>query len=116
MHACYLCCVYHAQVVHKTGPMLPDLRRGAAERLHSDFLTAVQFSHRPHHYMNGIKHQRRRKLWEKGEEGERWTQSEETRGVVGTDAMKREVQAQIDWLTGMEGEEQNERSERGEER
>lgn len=54
--------VYHAQVVHETCPMLPDLRRGAAERLHSDFLTAVQFPHCPHHHVHRIKHQRRRQL------------------------------------------------------
>lgn len=50
--------VYHAQVVHQAGPVLPDLRRGAAERLHSDFLTAVQLPHRPHHHMHRIEHQR----------------------------------------------------------
>lgn len=50
--------VYHAQVVHQAGPMLPDLRRGAAERLHSDFLTAVQLPHRSNHHMHGIEHQR----------------------------------------------------------
>lgn len=50
--------VYHAQVVHEAGPVLPDLRRGAAERLHSDFLTAVQLPHRPHHHMHRVEHQR----------------------------------------------------------
>lgn len=109
MHACYLSRVHHAQVVHKTGPMLPDLRWGAAEWLHSDFLTAVQFPHCPHHHMHRIKHQRWRKLWEKGKEE---TQSEETQRAEGKDAMRREVQAQIDWLTGMEEERQNKRRER----
>ena len=66
--------VYHAQVVHKTGPVLPDLRGGAAEWLHSDFLTAVQFPHGPHHHMHRIKHQRWRELWKGREETrEKWT-------------------------------------------
>lgn len=106
--------IYHAQVVHKTGPVLPDLRWGAAEWLHSDFLTAVQFPYCPHHHMHRIKHQCWRELW-KGERkqetygggerqrGEGRKRSEERQGVKGEDAMRREVRAQmIEWLTGMQ--------------
>ena len=57
-------CVFtdHAQVVHETGAMLPDLRGGAAQRLHPDFLAAVQLPHGAHHHVNRVKHQRRRQL------------------------------------------------------
>lgn len=59
---------YHAQVVHQTGPMLPDLRRCAAEWLHSNLLTAVQFPHGAHHHMHRVKHQR----WRELRKPERW--------------------------------------------
>lgn len=85
--------VYHAQVVHETCPVLPDLRWGAAERLHSDFLTAVQFPHRPHHHMHRVKHQRWRELWKvrggggpetwKERKKRGWKYGEERQGVKG---------------------------------
>lgn len=50
-------CVYHAQVVHEAGAVLPDERGGAAQRLHADLLTAVKLSHGAHHHVNGVEHQ-----------------------------------------------------------
>lgn len=111
----YLTGIYHAQVVHKTGPVLPDLRWGAAEWLHSDFLTAVQFPHRPHHHMHRIKHQRWRELWRKQEGcevGAMETKRERTR----EDVTRRDVWAEMmEWLTGKEGGREYKREERGRE-
>lgn len=76
----YLSNVYHAQVVHKTGPVLPDLRWGATEWLHSNFLTAVQFPYCPHHHMHRIKHQRWRELWKGERRQERYRGGERQRG------------------------------------
>ena len=58
MHAC----VYHAQVVHEAGPVLPDECGGAAQWLHADLLAPVQLPHSAHHHVDGIEHQGRRKL------------------------------------------------------
>lgn len=108
--------IYHTQVVHKTGPMLPDLRWGAAEGLHSNFLTAVQLPHRPYYHMHRVKHQRRRELWSRkridGGHGRR----EKVRKGDGNMGMKekesrekkqwekkREARVQIECLTRMEG-------------
>ena len=57
-----VCLSYHAQVVHEAGAVLPDERGGAAERFHSDLLTAVQLPHSAHHHMHRVKQQSRGQL------------------------------------------------------
>lgn len=90
--------IYHAQIVHKTGPVLPDLRWGAAEWLHSNFLTAVQFPHCPHYHVHSVKHQRWRKLWKVergGGEKVRWIETrrekekKELTGIRGAERIER---------------------------
>lgn len=48
---------HHAQVVHKAGPVGPNVGRRTGQRLHADLLAAVQLPDGAHHHMHGVKHQ-----------------------------------------------------------